>query len=176
VWADKDERPVAHGGNIFKSIRQLLLQAYSAFSVYKQPDVFIMLISGAYFTLFKFVRPEVFEPLPHALEASNKKRKLEAEEAITGLPKSRPAKEISDYQLIGSIPLENVEVVYHNAPVFEDIEALDPGLHLSDAFRQALCKQLDDVSFQPCSLFNLHTAQYAPDDEDIVCLTNLRVV
>ncbi|KAF9783486.1 hypothetical protein BJ322DRAFT_1071186 [Thelephora terrestris] len=162
LWADEANRPAALQKSIKRTIRQLLLQAYSTFSVYNQPDVFIMLITGAYFTLFKFVRPDFFEPLPQAPEASNKKRKLEAEEAITGKSRSRPAREIGDYQLIDLVPLENLEVVYHDAPVFEDIEASDLGLHLSDAFRQALRERLDDVAFQPCSLFNLHTAQYTP--------------
>ena len=47
-------------------------------------------------------------------------------------------------------------------------------LHLSDPFRQALREQLVDVKFQPCSLFDLHTAQYVPGDDDIVRAIELR--
>lgn len=135
-----------------------------------------MLISGVHFTLFKFERPENFKPLPQVPRTSNKKRKLEVEGATTGEPKSQPAKEISDHQLTSLIPLEYVEVVCHGAPVFEDIEAGGLELHLSDVFRQALHERLDGVTFQPCSLFNLHTAQYTPEDDDIVCLIKPRAV
>ena len=145
----------------------MLLQAYCAFNVYNQREVFVMLVPGVYFTLLKFKRPEDFEPLARASGASNKKRKLGAEEfATTGKPKCWAAKEISNSQLAKLIPLEYVEVMYHSAPVFEDIQARD--VRLSDAFRQALRERLDDTTLQPCSLFDLHSAQYAPMDKDVV--------
>jgi hypothetical protein len=165
-WTDKKNLSWVLDRAISLNLRQLLLQAYCTFSVYHQPEVFIMLISGTYFTLFKFKRPEDFEPLLQTLDTSNKKRKLGAEESTTGKPKCRAAKEIRNSQLASLIPLEYIEVIYHNAAVFDDIQA--QGLHLSDAFRQALREQLDDVDFQPCSLFNLRSAQYAPSNDDLV--------
>ena len=154
------------------NLRRLLLQAYCTFSVYNQDEVFIMLISGVYFTLLKFERPEGFKPFPQAPDTSNKKRKLEAEESITGKPKRRAAKEITNSQLASMIPSECIEVIYHSAPVFDDIEARD--LRLSDAFRQALRERLDDVGFQPCSLFDLRSAQYVPNDGKLVRSTEFR--
>ena len=155
------------------NLRQLLLQAYCTFSVYNQREVFIMLVSGVYFTLLKFERPEDFESLPQAPDTSNKKRKLEVEESVTGEPKCRAAKEINNSQLTSLIPLECIEVIYHSAPVFDDIQARD--LRLSDAFRKALRERLDDVDFQPCSLFDLRSAQYVPSDDGLVRPTELRV-
>ena len=146
---------------MFANLRQLLLQAYCTFSVYGQPEVFIMLASGVHFTLLKFSRPNGFEPLPQTPATPYKKRKLEAEETSSEKPGYRAAKEISNSQLADLIPLEYIEVMYHAAPVFDNVEAEE--LHLSDAFRQALHERLDDINFQPCSLFDLHTAQYAPE-------------
>ena len=127
-----------------------------------------MLVSGVYFTLFKFKRPEVLEPPPQAPTVSNKKRKLEVEDENDSAKESKcqVSREISNSKLKNLIPLESIEVVYHKAPVFDDFDAGE--LHLSDPFRQALHEQLGDVNFQPCSLFNLHTAQYVPEDSDIV--------
>jgi len=125
-----------------------------------------MFVSAVYFTLLRFERPGDFKPLTQAPDTSNKKRKLEVEESATGKPKCRAAKEISDSQLTSVIPLECVQVVYCKAPVFEDYRAQD--LRLSDAFRQVLRERLDDVNFQPCSLFDLHSAQYVPSDEALV--------
>lgn len=66
------------------NIRQLLLQAYCTFSVYKQHEVSIMFVPGVHFTLLKFKRPNPFNPLAQAPTAPNKKRKLEAEESSAG--------------------------------------------------------------------------------------------
>ena len=166
IWFDEASWGV--GENLTHHIRQLLLQAYCTFSAYNQHEVFIMLVSGVYFTLFKFTRPETFETLPQAPAASRKKRKLEAEEVADGTnePSCQVAKEISNSKLMDMIPLEYVDVVYPRAPVFSDINAGE--LHLSDPFRQALHERLVDVNFQPCSLFDLHTAQYVPEDLGIV--------
>lgn len=125
-----------------------------------------MLISGVYFTLFKFERPKDFEPLLQAPSTSNKKRKLGAGESSTGQPKCQAAKEVSNAQLASLIPLGYIKVVYHSAPVFDDIRTLD--LRLSDAFRQTLRERLADVDFQPCSLFDLRSAQYVPIEKDLV--------
>jgi len=125
-----------------------------------------MLVPGAYFTMLKFKQPKDFKPLLQGSNISNKKRKLGAEESDIGEPEYRAAVEINDTQLAALIPLECVEVVYHGAPVFDDIQARD--LRLSDAFRQALRERLDDVDFQPCSLFDLRSAQYVPGDSDLV--------
>lgn len=84
------------------------------------------------------------------------------------------AKEISDSQLACLIPFECVKVIYHEAPVFEDVKAEE--LCLSNAFRQALHEQLSDVDFQPCSLFDLHTAQYMPQGNQIVRSVEPQVV
>ena len=167
LWTDEINLPLVLDRLISPNLQQSLLQAYCTFSVYSQHKVFIMLISGVYFTLFKFKRPEGFESLPQTPDTSNKKQKLEAEESSTGKPKCWAAKEISNSKLASLIPLEYVEVIYHNAPVFDDIQAQD--LRLSDAFRQALRERLDDFNFQPCSLFDLRSAQYVLSNKDLVC-------
>jgi len=159
------------------NLRQLLLQAYCTFSVYNQHEVFIMLVPGVYFTVLKFKRPKGFKPHPQGPDSSNKKRKLADEERDTGgagEPDCRAATNISNAQLVALIPSEYVEVIYHNAPVFDDVQARD--LRLSDAFRQALWQRLDDINFQPCSLFDLRSAQYTPIDDDLVSPIEPRVV
>lgn len=167
LWTDGTNLPWVLDRIVSSNFRQLLLQAYCTFSAYKQREVFIMFISGVYFTLLKFKRPEDFKPLPQSPDISNKKRKSEVEESDTGRPKCRAAKEIKNFQLTSVIPLECIQVVYRSAPVFDDIKARD--LRLSVAFRQALRERLDDFNFQPCSLFDLCGAQYAPSDECLVC-------
>ena len=138
-----------------------------------------MLIPGVHFTLFKFQRPDLFEPLPQVPTTLNKKRKLEVAEETTDTetsaekPKCRSTNETTNSQLTDLIPLENIEVIYHCAPVFEDYTTRE--LRLSDAFRQALHEQLVDVNFQPCSLFDLETAQYRPEDGYKVRLVNYRL-
>ena len=111
------------GEHLAYHIRQLLLQVYCTFSAYNQHEVFTMLVSGVYFTLFKFTRPETFKPLPQAPTASNKKRKLEAQEVAdnTNEHDCQVAKEISNSKLMDMIPLEYIDVVYHKAPVFSDV-------------------------------------------------------
>lgn len=125
-----------------------------------------MLVSGVYFTMLEIKHPKGFEPLPQDPGAPTKKRKLEDGERDTEEPERRPASHIQDSQLVDLIPLEYVEVIYHRAPVFDDFHAWD--LRLSDAFRQALCERLDDVNFQPCSLFDLRSAQYVQNDKHLV--------
>ena len=109
-----------------------------------------------------------FQAPPSSACHPNKKRKLEAEETGSEKPGCRAANEITNFQLTNIIPLEYIEVMYHGAPVFDNVEAEE--LHLSDAFHQALCERLGDVNFQPCSLFDLHTAQYVPEDVILVRL------
>ena len=163
LWIDQIKLLWAVEDAIYANIRQLLLQAYCAFGAYKQPEVFIMLVPGVYFTLLKFRRPNFFEPLSQAPAASSKKRKLvEVGETDSERPECQAAREMSNSQLIDLIPLEFIEVIHHGAPVFADVKAQE--LHLSDAFRHTLHMQLDDVDFQPCSLFDLHTAQHMPGD------------
>lgn len=159
---------------IYQNLRQLLLQAYCTFNVYGQSEVFIMLASGVHFTLLKFKRPNSLKPPPQASTAPNKKRKLEAEETSSEKPGCRAANEISNFQLTVLIPLECVEVIYHGAPVFDSVEVEE--LRLSDAFRQALRERLNDVNFQPCSLFDLHAAQYASVDQSLVRLIEPQAV
>ena len=166
IWNDTERFTWALNLAISQNFHQLLLQAYSTFSVYNQREVFIMLVPGAYFTMLKFKQPKDFKPLPQGPDTSNKKRKLRPEESGAGEPKYRAAVKINEAQLIALIPPECVEVIYHGAPVFDDIQARE--LRLSDAFRQALRERLDDVDFQPCSLFDLHSAQYVPGDRDLV--------
>ena len=122
-----------------------------------------MLVSGVYFSVLKFNHPGSFKPLH---QASKKGGKPEDNVSETGKPKSPVAGAITDAQLAALIPLEYVEVIHHNVPVFNDTQAR--GLHLSDAFRQALFERLNDINFQPCSLFNLRSAQYTQRAEDIV--------
>ena len=187
IWNNAADLEWALRAPISLNLRQLLLQAYCTFSVYGQREVFIMLIPGVYFTVLKFKRPNGFKPLPQGPDSSNKKRKLRDEERDaeerdaedagdrnTGEPECRTATKISNLQLVTLIPLEYVEVVYYNAPVFDDVQARD--LRLSDAFRQALRDRLDDVNFQPCSLFNLRSAQYTPNDDDLVSLIEFCVI
>lgn len=134
-----------------------------------------MFVPGVHFTLLKFKRPKLFEPLPQAPPTLNKKRKLEVEESIetefgTGGPKYRAAKEISNSELTDLIPLEYIEVIYHRVPVFDNVTARE--LCLSDVFRQALRERLGNANFQPCSLFDLHTSLYLPED----CFPQVRLI
>ena len=186
IWSDAVDLEWALTATISLNLRQILLQAYCTFSVYGQREVFIMLVSGIYFTMLKFKCPKYFKPLPQGSNTSNKKRKLEhgkseepgnpeeQEEPATGKPECTVANRISNPQLVTLIPLEYIEVIYHNAPVFDDIQARD--LRLSDAFRQVLRERLDDINFQPCSLFDLRSAQYIPNDEDLVSPIGSRLV
>ena len=186
IWNNAADLEWALRAPISLNIRQLLLQAYCTFSVYGQREVFIMLVSGIYFTMLKFRCPNDFEPLPQGSNTSNKKRKLEPrksgepgepgepKEPATGKPECMAANRISNLQLDTLIPSEYVEVIYHNAPVLDDIQARD--IRLSDAFRQALRERLDDINFQPCSLFDLRSAQYMPNDEDLVSPIELHLV
>ena len=118
--------------------------------------------------LLKFEHPESFKPLPQVPDTPKKKRKLGAGGSATasGKPRCQAATRISNLQLAGLIPMEHIQVIYHNTPTFDDTDAQH--LYLSNVFRQALCERLDDVDFQPCSLFDLHNAHYVQDEEDLV--------
>jgi len=183
MWNEAADLELAVDAALSLNLRQLLLQAYCTFSVYGQHEVFIMLVSGIYFTMLKFKRPEDFKPLPQGPNTSNKKRKLapgepgipgESGEPATGEPECKAANQISNTKLASLIPLEYVEVIYYGAPVFDGIQARDIGL--SDAFRQALRERLDDITLQPCSLFDLRSAQYMPIELNLVSPIEPRVV
>ena len=152
--------------SVSSNFRQLLLQAYCAFEAYEDNEVYVMLITGIYFTLFKFSRPGDFESLRLEPDPQPKRQKFKTGSSGAGQPKWRAAKSISDSRLASLIPLECVNVLYPNAPVF--VDAQDWDLRLSDAFRLALNSQLNEVRFQPCSLFDLQGAQYTPSPEDSV--------
>ena len=175
IWNDAGDLTWLLNAAITLNLRQLLLQAYCTFSVYHQHEVFIMLISGSYFSMLKFTHPNDFKPLLPGSNILYKKRKLGgAKEPATGEPECQEADKILNPQLITLIPLECVEVIYHYVPVFDDIQARE--LHLSNAFRQALRERLDDVDFQPCSLFDLRHARYVPRDKDLVRPIELRAL
>ena len=149
------------------SIRQLILQAYCAFNVFEKKTIYIMFICGTFFSLFRFTRPENLHPLPEEFSEpgpSSKKRKLDDKSAEyrNALTRLSTVKETSDSQLSHTIPMDCVEVIYHVVPVFVDLRARQ--LHLSDGFRQALCQCLDGIDLQPCSLFDLQTAQFSRED------------
>ena len=146
---------------ISSNLRQLLLQAYCTFEAYGDSEVYIMFIVGIYFTLFKFNRPEDFKPLPQ--DPRPKRQKFGTGDSSTGKPKWKAAKHISDSQLAKLIPPECISVFYPQAPVF--VNARDWDLQLSDAFRLALNDRLNEVEFQPCSLFDVQGAQYTPNVE-----------
>lgn len=158
-WTDRDDACNRANKIIASSVRQLLLQAYCAFQTYDEDEVHIMLIVGIYFTLFKFSRPDHFEPLLEESDPEPKRQKFETGDSRTGKPKWKGAKSIDDSKLSDLIPLECISVLYPNAPVF--IDPRDWDLQLSDAFRMALNDRLNEAKFQPCSLFDVRGAQYA---------------
>ena len=129
-----------------------------------------MFIVGIYFTLFKFSRPDEFQPLPQESDPRSKRQKFETGDSKTGKPKWTAAKDISDFKLADLIPRECISIPYPNAPVF--IDARDWDLQLSDAFRLALNDRLNEAKFQPCSLFDIRGAQYTPSVEDSVRPSN----
>ena len=174
TWNNAEDLAWVLDSAIHLNLRQLLVQAYCVFSVYNQHEVFIMLVSGAYFSMLKFTHPEEFEPLPEEPVTPHKKRKRQAKVSGSGEPKCQAAKDITNPQLVALIPPEHVEVIYHKAPVFDDTQARH--LRLSDAFRQALRERLDDIDFQPCSLFDLRSAQYMQNDNDLVRMVEPRVL
>lgn len=163
------------GVTLRSSIRQLILQAYCAFNTFEKQSISIMFICGTLFSLFKFTRPKKFPSLsgvPAEPGPSSKKRKLDDQlaEHRDPLTKLTTAKATTDSQLSDVIPLDCVEVVYHAVPVFVDLRAQHA--YLSDGFRQALRECLDGIDLQPCSLFDLQTAQFSPEDARtrLVCL------
>ena len=125
-----------------------------------------MLIVGIYFTLFRFSRPDNLEPLPQESDPRHKRQKFETGDSRTGKPKWKAAKHIDDSRLADLIPPKYISVFYPNAPVFAN--ARDWDLQLSDAFRLALNDRLNEVKFQPCSLFDVRGAQYTPNTEYLV--------
>ena len=133
-----------------------------------------MFICGTFFSLFRLTRPENLPRLPEEFTEpgpSSKKRKLDDQSAEyrNVLARLSTAKGTSDSQLSNMIPMGYIEVVYHAVPVFVNLRARQ--VHLSDGFRQALRQCLDGIDLQPCSLFDLQTAQFLREDagDEVVC-------
>ena len=149
------------------SIRQLLLQAYSAFNVYAQHELFIMFISGTDFTLFKFHRPQHLGLVPQEPKSLNKKQKLRVKGTADGEAESQSAKEINDTALTTLIPLEYIEVVDHGVPVFESTKpGRGPGLFLSNTFHLSRTRKPIDQITQVCQEIcdmKLYSSKRNPD-------------
>ena len=90
-----------------------------------------MLITGTFFTLFKFERPENFKPLqwrPKSNLSQQGQTPMDKGSKPPGKPNSPLLQEITNRHLINLIPRNCIEVVYFKAPVFRDLDAQQPEL------------------------------------------------
>jgi len=148
---------------IYSSVRQLPLQAYCTFKAHDGNEVYITLLESTYFTLFKFGRPDNFEPLPQEPDPQPKRQGLNLAILVLGSQSGERPRALETPS-----PLKWISMRYLGAPVL--VGAQDRDLQLSDPFHLVLNDRLDGDRVSALLIVWSPGAQYIPSIEGSVCL------